>query len=493
MSTGISAASAPVRSHHPDPVPAVGVPSGHLPTGDRPHDAGHDGAAPTGAAPTGAATTATDTAEGAASSSGVNPPSTPPVRRPAPLPTPRSKMWTVKFVLLLGLMVAIGAFTTDMYLPSLPEVGRDLGAGDAAVQFTITATLIGGALGQFVIGPLSDRYGRRVPAMIGITVHIVASVACLLTYDVMPLIGLRILQGVGNAAAAVVAIAVIRDKLTGPQASAVLSRLMLVIGLAPLLAPSIGGFLANIWNWRAVFVALALYGVGLLVVVWRFLPETLPPARRTGGSPLKVLGSYGALLRDRQFVALALLPGLGMAAVFAYVSASPFVIREDYGLSENEFALLFALNGISMVIGAQVNAALVRRFAPVRLLRLALPVSVSLAMVLVVVAALGLGGLPGLLAPLWLMMGVNAFIAPNASASALARHGDRAGAAAALIGVSQFGVAGLVAPLTGLFGTSATSMAVVIAASMAAALLVLALGTPAYRRGGWRTDAAFQE
>lgn len=421
------------------------------------------------------------------------PPAPPTVRRPVPLPTPRSKMWTVKFVLLLGLMVALGAFTTDMYLPSLPEVGRDLGAGEAAVQFTITATLIGGALGQFVIGPLSDRYGRRAPAMIGISVHIAASVACLLMLDVAPLIVLRILQGVGNAAAAVVAMAVIRDRLTGSEASAVLSRLMLVISLAPLLAPSIGGFLANIWNWRAVFVALALYGLGLLVVVWRFLPETLPTVRRTTGSPLSVLGSYGALLRDRQFVALALLPGLTMTAVFAYVAASPFVIREAYGLTENQFAFLFALNGISMVIGSQTNAHLVRRFSPVRILRLALPVSMTLALAMVVVAGFDLGGLAGLLAPLWLLMGVNAFVTPNASASALARHGDRAGSAAALIGVSQFGVAGIVAPLTGVFGVSALSMALVIAGAMVVAVLVLALGTPAYRRGGWRTDAAYAQ
>lgn len=398
-------------------------------------------------------------------------------------------MWTVKFVLLLGLMVALGAFTTDMYLPSLPEVGRELGAGDSAVQFTITATLIGGALGQFVIGPLSDRYGRRMPVMIGITVHVVASVACLLTYDVVPLIALRIIQGVGNAAAAVVAIAVIRDKLIGPQAAAVLSRLMLVIGLAPLLAPSIGGFLASIWNWRAVFVALALYGVALLAVVWRFLPETLPPSRRLTGSPLRVLGSYRVLMADRQFVALALLPGLGMSAVFAYVSASPFVIRESYGLTENQFALLFALNGISMVIGSQINARLVRTFLPLRILRLALPVSATLSLVLVAVAVFDVGGLPGLLAPLWFLMGVNAFVMPNASASALSRHGERAGAAAALIGVSQFGVAGLVAPLTGVFGTSATSMALVISGAMITGVLVLALGTPAYRRGGWGSEA----
>jgi len=402
---------------------------------------------------------------------------------------PRGRFWTAKFVLLLGFMVALGAFTTDMYLPSLPEVGRDLGATPSAVHFTISATLIGGALGQFVIGPLSDRYGRRMPVLIGITVHVLASVACMLAYDVAPLIALRIIQGIGNAAAAVVAMAVIRDRLSGSDASAVLSRLMLVIGLAPLLAPTIGGALASVWDWRAVFAALALYGVGLFLIVWRFLPETLPPARRLQGSPLAVLGTYRVLLRDRTFVSLALLPGLGMSAVFAYVSASPYVIREAFGLTENQFALLFALNGIGIVIGAQVNAALVRRFTPIRLVRLALPISLTISVVLLTITLFDVGGLVALMVPLGLLMGVNAFVMPNASATALSRHGQRAGGAAALIGVSQFGVAGLIAPLVGIFGVSATSMAGVICGAMILALSVLALGTPAYRRGGWAFEA----
>ncbi len=423
-----------------------------------------------------------------ASSTALPHPTTPPVVT-EDAPKPRRAMWTAKFVLLLGLMVAIGAFTTDMYLPSLPDVATDLGTTDSAVKFTITATLIGGAIGQFVIGPLSDRYGRRVPALIGISVHVVASIACVFMVDIVPLVALRIIQGLGNAAAAVVAIAVIRDKLTGSQASVVLSRLMLVIGLAPLLAPSFGGVLANLWNWRLVFVALALYGIALFAVVWRYLPETLPTVRRTTGSPVKALSTYGVLLRDGQFVCLALLPGLGMAAIFTYVAASPFIIREGYGLSENQFAVLFAVTGMGLVIGSQINASLVRRISPVRLIRLAVPAAVVLSFVLVLIAALDVGGLVGLIAPLWLLMGVNAFVAPNASALALARHGERAGGAAALIGVSQFGVAAAVAPLSGIGGGSALSMAIVICASMVIALVVLAFGTPSYRRhGDWRTE-----
>ncbi|WP_235020187.1 multidrug effflux MFS transporter [Ruania rhizosphaerae] len=407
----------------------------------------------------------------------------------APAPPTTRRRTSPKLVLLLGSMAALGALTVDMYLPSLPEVVRDLAAGEASVQFTITATLIGGALGQLLIGPLSDKYGRRLPVLVGIVVHIIASLLCLTAADVAPLIVLRMIQGMGNAAAGVVAVAVIRDRLSGAEASAVLSRLMLVIGVAPLLAPTFGTLIAAVWDWRMVFAALALYGAVLLVIVWRFLPESLPVERRNTGSARSVLGTYRVLLADRQFVALALLPGLGMAALFAYVSGSPFVIREGYGLSEGQFSLLFAINGIGLVLGSQLNAALVRRFAPVRLIRLALPISTTLAVVLLVIAATGFGGLIGLCVPLWLMLFVNALVPPNASAMALTRHGERAGSAAALIGFSQAGVAGMVAPAVGLLGATATAMSVVIVAAMVASTLVLALGTPAYRRGGWALSA----
>ncbi|GAB2613906.1 multidrug effflux MFS transporter [Pseudactinotalea suaedae] len=401
---------------------------------------------------------------------------------------PRSRMWTFKLVLLLGSMCAIGAFTTDTYLPSLPEVAADLATTEASAQFTITATLIGAAFGQFIIGPLSDRFGRRAPVLIGLLVHIVSSLLCIAVMDVVPLIALRIIQGFGNAAAGVTAIAIIRDRLTGSEASAVLSRLMLVIGVAPMLAPTIGGAIAQVWGWRAVFAFLALFGVVLLVIVWKFMPETLPPTQRLR-STRQVATSYKVLARDRQFLAFALLPGLTMAAVFSYVAASPFVIRVGYGLTESQFALLFAVVGLGLVLGAQLNAALVRRFSPIRLLRLATPVMVMLAVALFVVTLTGFGGLVGLIVPLWLMFAVASMVSPNASTLALQRHGERAGSAAALIGVSQSGVAALVAPLVVVLGGSTAAMGTVILGSAVVGFLVL-LTTGAYRRGGWESSVA---
>lgn len=390
---------------------------------------------------------------------------------------------TPQFVALMGAMAALGAMTVDMYLPSLPDVAADLGTSDAAAQFTISGVLIGAALGQIVVGPLSDRFGRRRPALIGLAVHVVASLLCMIVPAIGPLILLRMLQGVGNSAAGITAMAVIRDRLTGGPAARVLSRLMLVIGLAPLLAPTIGGLIAGAAGWRAVFGVLAALGLALAVVVWRFLPETLPPERRATEGLGGALRGYRSLLADRHFVALAVLPGLAMGALISYVAGSPFVLRVGYGLSENQFALIFALNGIGLVLGAQVNAALVRRVAPIRIVRVALPITLVLALVLLAVAVTGVGGLLGILVPLWLLLSVLGLIPPNASAMALARHGERAGTAAALIGAMQAGVAGLISPLVGALGGDAVAMAIAVLVSVASAFAVLAIATPAYRRG----------
>ncbi len=388
---------------------------------------------------------------------------------------------SAKFVVLMGAMAALPAVTTDMYLPSLPVVATELDTTAALVQGTITGVLIGGGVGQLLIGPLSDRYGRRRPVMIGVLIHVITSVLCIFAAGIVPLLVLRVIQGVGNAAAMTTAMAVIRDRYTGATASAIISRLMLVIGVAPLLAPTAGSFIADVAGWRAIFAVLALLGAGLMLVMWRFLPETLPPARRRREGVGGALRSYRVLLRDRQFIALAMVPGLVFGALMSYVAGSPFVFQQQYGLSERGFALLFAINGIGLVIGAQVNASLVRRFEPLHIMRVSAPLSLLLALILLVITTLDVGGLAAIVVPLWLLLAVNSVLPPNAGALALSRHGERAGAAAALIGAIQSGLAGLISPLTGVVGEDGQAMASVITAVMILTILVLAVGTPAYR------------
>ncbi|MPV36731.1 Bcr/CflA family efflux MFS transporter [Georgenia subflava] len=382
-------------------------------------------------------------------------------------------------------MAALPAVTTDLYLPSLPVVAAELDTSDALVQATITGVLLGGAIGQLLVGPLSDRYGRKAPVMVGVALHVIASVLCMLTPGIWPLIVLRVVQGVGNAAATVCAMAVIRDRYSGAGASILMSRLMLVIGVAPLLAPTAGGLIAGLWGWRATFAVLAVLGLALMVVVHRSMPETLPPERRRPEGLVGALRGYRVLLGDGRFLALALLPGLGMGALMSYVAGSPFVLQQEYGLTESQFALVFAVNGAGLVLGAQVNASLVRRFAPVSVVRVAIPVAALMAVTLLALMVADVGGLLALLVPLWLLLAVNSVVPPNASALALTRHGERAGAAAAMIGAFQAGVAGLVSPLVGVLGGDAVAMAVVILGAVLAALAVLAIATPAYRRGGW--------
>lgn len=235
---------------------------------------------------------------------------------------PRQRL---RLVLVLGSLIAIGPLTIDMYLPALPDIAADLHTTSAAVQLTLTGTLAGLAFGQLLIGPLSDAVGRRAPLLAGIGLHIVASVLCVVAPNIEVIGALRVLQGLGAAAASVVAMAVVRDLFDGAAFAKLFSRLMLVMGVAPILAPTLGSELLRWSDWRGVFLALAVFGLLLVTVAAFGLPETLPPARRRGGGVAATVRVYGSLLRDRTFVGLVLVAGLAMAALFAYVAGSSFV------------------------------------------------------------------------------------------------------------------------------------------------------------------------
>ena len=373
--------------------------------------------------------------------------------------------------------------STDMYLPNLPDVARDLGATDTMAQLTMTSMMVGGALGQLVLGPLSDRFGRRRPALIGTALHVLTCALCVFAPTIVPLIAYRAAMGVFNASAGVVAMAVLRDRFVGRDAARLMSRLMLVIGVAPLFAPNIGSFIGRYVGWRGVFAALGLYGVFLFVSMLLRLPETLPDERRSAGVAVTLRG-YGHLMADRHFVALAAIPALISSVLMAYIVASPFVLQQEFQLTKLQFAMVFALNGIGLVGGAQVNAALVKSFSPSKIMRLALPASTAMCLALMTVGLTGWGGLPALVVTLFLVMSLQNLSSSNASALALTRHGERAGTAAACMGFMQGIVPALLAPIVGLLGNQAWAMGLVMAASAAAALGILAFGTPIYRPGG---------
>jgi DHA1 family bicyclomycin/chloramphenicol resistance-like MFS transporter len=360
-----------------------------------------------------------------------------------------------------------------MYLPALPTITGELHASAAAVQLTLTGTLAGLAVGQLLIGPLSDAFGRRLPLLIGIGVHVLASVFCVIAPNLAVLGTLRVLQGLGAAAASVVALAIVRDLFEGLAAARILSRLMLVIGVSPILAPTIGGAVLTWTSWRGVFVVLTLIGVLIMTGTALILPETLPRARRRNGGVSGTVRDYGRLFTDRVYVGLILVGGLSLAALLAYVSGSSFVLENQFGLSEQEFAYVFAAGAVGLIGATQLNLRLLRRWTPQRILAGSLIGALVAAALLAFFAMTGIGGLLGVLIPLWLVLTAVGLAMPNAPALALSRHGEAAGTAAALLGAVQFGVGALVAPLVGVFGAGAGAMAAVVLLGTAAANVVL--------------------
>jgi DHA1 family bicyclomycin/chloramphenicol resistance-like MFS transporter len=373
-------------------------------------------------------------------------------------------------IIILGSIIAIAPLTIDMYLPSLLSIGAELHADATAVQLTLTGTLFGLAVGQLLIGPYSDAVGRRQPLLYGMALHVAASLLILAAPNVAVLGVLRVLQGLGAAAATVVATAVVRDLVTGIAAAKVISRLMLVLGAAPVLAPTLGSQLLRLTQWRGIFVALAVFGVAIGTMAMLTLPETLPPDRRQRGDLRSTVRSYRLILRDRTFIGLVLVASLGMAGVFSYVAGSSFVLQQQFGLSAQQFGLVFGAGAVGLVAVSQLNVRLLSRYGPRQISLAGLVWSSTGVLLLVALTATHTGGLVGLLIPLWMALTGVGLVMPNASAMALSRHGEAAGTAAAVVGFLQFGVGAVAAPLVGALGATGLAMAAVMAASLLGAL-----------------------
>jgi DHA1 family bicyclomycin/chloramphenicol resistance-like MFS transporter len=378
-----------------------------------------------------------------------------------------------RMIVVLGLLVALGPLTIDMYLPSLPRIAEDYSVSSSVVQLTLTGTLAGLAIGQLVIGPLSDSLGRRRPLMAGIVLHMLASLLCLFAPSIVVLGIARGLQGVGAAAAMVVAIAIVGDLFTDNTAATVMSRLMLVLGVAPVVAPSLGAAVLLRFSWHWVFAVLVVLAGLLLLLAVLALPETLPVSHRR---PLKVRGilaTYGGLLRDKRFVILVLVAALGMSGLFAYVAGASFVLQGRHGLDQQTFALVFGAGAVALIAATQFNVVLLRRFTPGTITVWALAASAASGAAFVGLAAAGVGGLAAFVLPVWAVLAAMGFVIPNAPAVALSRHPDAAGTAAAMLGAGQFGLGAAVAPLVGVLGNDELALAVVMTTGAVIALVAL--------------------
>lgn len=396
-------------------------------------------------------------------------------------------------VVTLGALSAFGPLSMDLYLPVLPALGKSLGASAAVAQLTMSVCMVGLAVGQLFGGPLSDRLGRRGPLTCGVAAFAVASVLCALAPDIWILIGLRLLQGLAGAFGIVVARAMVRDLFHGGRAAGVFSTLMMVSGLAPVVAPLAGGQIARVTDWRGLFAVLAAVGALLLVAAFS-LPETLAEqARRTGG--LRAAGAeFAALGRDRHFVGYALVLAVSGCGLFTYISLGSFVLQSGYGLSAQEFSVVFAVNSLGIVLASNINRMAVARFSPSRLLADGICMGLVGAAT-AFAAALGGWGLPALLPGLFLITAAAGFILPNATAMSMDRHGERAGSASALLGVLQFGIGALVPPVvSALGGATAVSMTAAVLASFTAAMAAFAAtASRTVRAADWRTPVQDEE
>ncbi|WP_327091828.1 multidrug effflux MFS transporter [Nonomuraea sp. NBC_01738] len=366
-------------------------------------------------------------------------------------------------LLILGALSAIGPLSIDMYLPALPAITGEMASVPAQVQLTLTACLIGVSVGQVVAGPLSDTRGRRAPLLVGVGGFALASLLCAFAPSVPALIVLRLLQGILGGAALVIVRAVVRDLYDGAAIARIFATLMLVSGLAPILAPIAGAQLLAFTSWRGVFVALSLLGLLLLMAVIPGVRETLPAGARESGGMKHTAQTFWRLLRDRSFMSCALTAGLAFAGMFAYISGSPFVLQDVFHVTPQQYSLIFGLNALGLTLMAQVGGRLAGRVPPARLVFIGLVIALAGGALLVAAATTGLG-LGGIVAGLFVIMCGQGLVMPGTGALALAGQPQQvAGSASALLGVMQFALGALAAPLVGLAGAgTAVPMAVVM-------------------------------
>lgn len=362
----------------------------------------------------------------------------------------------------------------DMYLPALPEIGRALGGTPEATQTTLAAFLLGMAIGQFLYGPASDRFGRRVPILIGIAVYVAASIWCALTTSVDGLVAARFVQALGGCAGAVVARAVVRDQFSHTETARVLSLLTLVMGVAPIVAPMLGSWVLVVASWRAIFWVLALFGLCCGVAVFFRLKESRSEETAAQARSENPLRAFAALLRERRLMGYALAGALNGAVLFTYISSSPDLVIEVYGFSPQAFGWVFGFNAIGVIGASQVNRMLLRHVTPDQVLQRASLAAVGFGAALIVVAATGLGGYWTVLPLLFCCLGSYGLMAGNTMAGALSVDPRRAGSVSALMGGLSFG-AGAVASWAGgaLHNGTATPMAAVMLACLIGSTLAL--------------------
>ena len=384
-----------------------------------------------------------------------------------------NKVW---MVLILGSLTAFGPLSMDMYLPALPIVTNDLQTTASLGQLSITACLLGLAIGQLLFGPLSDIQGRRRPLVVTLIIYIIASVLCAFSPNIWMFVGLRFIQGFAAAAGIVIARASARDMYYGKELTQFIALLALVNGAAPILAPIFGGAVLNWVSWPAVFLILGLIGFLMFLAVIFSLPETLPVEKRSEGGILATIKTFRDLLKDRVFMGIALAQAFVTMSMFAYIAGSPFVLQNIYGVSPQQFSLIFAVNGVGIIIAAQLTGRLANKIEEAKLLLTGIIISFIGSCLLLLVVLLNLSFWI-LLPALFLVVSSVGMVNTTCFSLGMQRQGKAAGSASAFLGILPFGGGALVSPLVGMGGDhTAVPMGIVIfACSMMAAVIYVTM------------------
>lgn len=368
----------------------------------------------------------------------------------------------LRTILILGALSAFGPLAIDFYLPGFPAMALAFGTDEKHIQTTLAAYFLGLSIGQLAYGPVADRFGRRIPLLVGVCLFTLASIACAIAPNLDTLIVARFVQALGGCAGMVLSRAIVSDKCDAVASAKVFSQLMLVMGLAPILAPMLGGVMVNLYGWQSIFVALTVFSALCTLAVALGLPESLPASQPR--QPLSgALRQYGRLLKDRVFIGHALTGGIAIAGMFSYIAGSPFVFIKLYGVPAEHYGWLFGSNAAGFILVAQVNARLLAKRGPAFLLRRAVWLYLLAGLTLLAISAMQPAKLWPLLIPLFISIASLGCIIPNASACAMSGQGARAGSASALLGCIQFSVAAGAAAMVGvLHDGSAVPMALVI-------------------------------
>ncbi|WP_438496197.1 multidrug effflux MFS transporter [Paenibacillus sp. IHBB 3054] len=382
-----------------------------------------------------------------------------------------SRKQRLQLAIILGAIATIGPLSIDMYLPALPALGEHFGTSAALVQLSLTFFLLGLALGQLVAGPLSDVHGRRRPLLIGMLIYAVSSLLCAFSPSIGLLVGLRFIQGLAGSVGVVISRAAVRDLYSGSELTKFFSLLMIVNGLGPIFAPVIGGQLLRITTWQGVFIVLFAAGLLFCATILLRLPETLPKERRVKSGLLGTLRTFRDLLRNRKFIGYALSQGFVTAAMFAYISGSSFVLQNIFGVSPQMYSLIFAVNGLGIIMSGQIAGRLSGRLGEARLLASGLLLC-TLGGVLLLVTILAGGGLLPILICLFAVVSSVGMVGTTSFSLAMQDQGETAGSASALLGLLPLLLGGCVAPLVGLGGDeTALPMAIVIAGAGVCSIL----------------------